>query len=682
MKKGIIILITIVLMVSSIAFAESTPLLTSANDRIILGLSDDTSLLKVTSLGSQNAPQLVLEDSDGVGIGRLRTIDGDVFIEQTKINQPFESKIALLKTGEISLENSLGNIVMLPNGQVGIGVKIPQARLDVLGDVLAGSDESTVRIGANGVELIGTGYEISIKPFPDGSFSFTQDSDRVSRLFVDQNGQIGIGTVEPNNLLHIAGTTQSDDGIIIGTEESAGRISLSAAARNANQPLLFSGVGNDPITSNFIGDISVTNQILFGNGLGRLLNTDGAPQIQLSDSTSVSTLSILNGILTLTGTPLRVPTLQLANTGNNGVVWNIKEKENNAISFDYNGEKLILTASGQLGLGIAPADKLHISGANNNGLTISGIKNKNSPIITLDNPDNPTSTIITARDGHVLDVEYNERNLLTITPNGRVGIGTGTASPSRLFTVQGSANIGGTSSGRLFVRHIDGKSGGNANVDHLFLQHNTGKNVFIGKASNPSNLAVTGTVTSQGKKVCLADGTDCKPSFELSSCNVKTAAFNAGFPTCDTGEHRMAQWCSGDCNGDDAKAVICCEEQAYCEALPSEDHGVNRQCSKGKSLMAAWCSGKCEGKDARVSLCCEGPGLNVDPANYRNPGNSRSGAVAGRCAVFPTKPPAAKVQCKKPTLELFSYKNFGGNTEVTVCCLPSQILDIGLYPQD
>jgi len=244
----------------------------------------------------------------------------------------------------------------------------------------------------------------------------------------------------------------------------------------------------------------------------------------------------------------------------------------------------------------------------------------------------------------------------------------------------GNLNVGGASNSVLSTRHVRGKNG-NA-VDNLYLNYNTGKKVVVGKQDNPSDLQVTGKITSQGKKVCLADGTDCKPSFELSSCNVKTAAFNAGFPTCDTGDKKMAQWCSGDCNGDDAKAVICCEEQTFCEALPREDFQTNRQCSAGKSLVAAWCSGRCESKDARVSICCEGPGKQIDAPRVvgRNVDlrDLKLHTVSGKCTVHPIKS-GSLFQCTKPQVTLFSYKNHGGDAGVTVCCPPSAMLDLGLY---
>ena len=678
MKKETIILLATLLILASVAYAETEPLLTRGDGRIILGLSNEVGLLRLRSTGSESSPQLILEDLDRVGVARLRTIDGDVFIEKSPDNQPFQSRIALTDDNTISLDNQNGNIILLPNGDVGIGTLIPEARLDVIGDILAGTTNSMTRLGSRGLELIGPTYEVGLVPNTDGSFGLTDDRAGVFRLLIDPIGNIGIGTVTPNKKLHVVGTTQSDDGILIGSDESDGNIFLTTAARNANRFLRFQAEDGSEISSIFQGDLSVSNQILFGNGLGRLTSQDG-PKIQISDTENLATLSMKEGIFTLTGTPLQVPLLQLGDTGGNEVYWDIQEEPNNDMTFTYGRERISFTAAGNLGIGIAPTEALQVAG-----------KARIQDTIINDNEINRVNGA-TNKDLHI---GFRDTQRVSLLANGgRVGIGT--TSPDRTLTVQGSVNIGGTTSGRLFVRHIDGKRAENAAGDNLFLQHNTGKDVIIGSNERASSLSVLGNtfvkgtttvqgpLISQGQPVCLEDGTNCPTAFELLTCTVKTSAFNAGFLGCDAGTHRMAQWCSGDCSQDDAKAVICCPQKpSACEVFSSEDHGGNRQCPLGKSLVAAWCSGSCSAKDARASLCCAGPGLvKIEQGNYRSgqPGNVRSSAVNGRCTVHPQQ--NGLFACTEPSVTLFSYRNNGNDAGVTVCCPPSQMLDLGLYPK-
>ena len=361
MKKETIILLATLLILASVAYAETEPLLTRGDGRIILGLSNEVGLLRLRSTGSESSPQLILEDLDRVGVARLRTIDGDVFIEKSPDNQPFQSRIALTDDNTISLDNQNGNIILLPNGDVGIGTLIPEARLDVIGDILAGTTNSMTRLGSRGLELIGPTYEVGLVPNTDGSFGLTDDRAGVFRLLIDPIGNIGIGTVTPNKKLHVVGTTQSDDGILIGSDESDGNILLTNAAKNANRVLHFRAEDTGPITSQFEGDLSVSDRILFGNGLGRLSAKDNLPQIQLSDTQSLATLNIQEGVFTLTGTPLRVPTLQLGDAGSTEVVWNIQEEENHDLTYKYVDEKLRITAQGNVGIGTStPARPLTI----------------------------------------------------------------------------------------------------------------------------------------------------------------------------------------------------------------------------------------------------------------------------------------------------------------------------------
>ena len=61
------------------------------------------------------------------------------------------------------------------------------------------------------------------------------------------------------------------------------------------------------------------------------------------------------------------------------------------------------------------------------------------------------------------------------------------------LTVHGNVNVGGQGNAVLNVRHLDGKSHENANPDHLFLQHGTQKDVYIG-GTQSSSLFVKGNV--------------------------------------------------------------------------------------------------------------------------------------------------------------------------------------------
>jgi len=80
-----------------------------------------------------------------------------------------------------------------------------------------------------------------------------------------------------------------------------------------------------------------------------------------------------------------------------------------------------------------------------------------------------------------------------VQTDGKVGVGTNTVDPNMLMTIKGSVNIGGAGNASLKVRSIMGKQTTTNNADHLFLNYNTGKDVYIGhKNSVSANLIVSG----------------------------------------------------------------------------------------------------------------------------------------------------------------------------------------------
>ncbi len=84
----------------------------------------------------------------------------------------------------------------------------------------------------------------------------------------------------------------------------------------------------------------------------------------------------------------------------------------------------------------------------------------------------------------------------TIYRTGNVGIGTSTSSSK--LTVAGEVNIGAAGNARLKVRTIVGKSHNSTDIDHLFLNYNTGKNIYAGYGPTTSSLFVGQNLTTGG----------------------------------------------------------------------------------------------------------------------------------------------------------------------------------------
>ncbi len=92
-------------------------------------------------------------------------------------------------------------------------------------------------------------------------------------------------------------------------------------------------------------------------------------------------------------------------------------------------------------------------------------------------------------------VAGNSGLTLALTPGDKVGIGT--ASPTAKLTVAGDVNIGGNGNGRLKVRHVDGKLHTSDTFEHLYLNWDTGKDVFVGGGAD-ANLKVFGKIYAKG----------------------------------------------------------------------------------------------------------------------------------------------------------------------------------------
>lgn len=156
---------------------------------------------------------------------------------------------------------SLPNVDVV-DGKVGIGTTNPTAKLDVRGSIYGRSGES----GPQGVFAFNAGGITSATVF-----NVLEDGE--SRLAVDADGRIGIGTTDPSSMLDVAGTMSVNDRINLirngyyATIESDSAGGGSGATRlyfygydaneNRNRTAVFDGNGH----AKFYGHLSVLDEI-------------------------------------------------------------------------------------------------------------------------------------------------------------------------------------------------------------------------------------------------------------------------------------------------------------------------------------------------------------------------------------------------------------------------------------
>ena len=404
-------------------------------------------------------------------------------------------------------------MTFLPTGQVGIGVQIPQARLDLLGGQWnVGATEGDLRIGTStyrivaGVATDGGGAGISRIYAKGGQAKLILGSDNTDVLAIDSANHVGIGVQSPQARLDLlggqwnVGATEGDLRIgtstyrlVTGVSTSGGGAGISRIYAKGGQAKLILGSDNTDIvtidSANHvgIGTISPVNRLdIRDDGVA------GSPKIVLGLISDVSNR----------------PVLQFSEW-DSGVA-------GSGISLEYDGNDAVnplhirdpaglrrftFTSTGLMGIGVtAPNEMLEVGGsgrifigdgmgATRKGLLIAAVNGGN--FVRL-HPYNYT----------------NASNMDLYIP-GNVGIGTST--PAAMLHVLGAENNGTNAAVKIsnttgMVTHnllIDGNEI-DAVSTYLALQGNTngnllmvtgGGNVGIGTVAPNAKLAVNGAMT-------------------------------------------------------------------------------------------------------------------------------------------------------------------------------------------
>jgi hypothetical protein len=185
------------------------------------------------------------------GIPRSATIYSDG-TDMTIVNQANGSLTLATNNDNINK-----NITILANGNVGIGNTSPQVTLDILGDLrignsytLANTSSFIVSLGRSGTTgglprsalIQSDGKDMTISNQVNGSLAFgTNNFQNNSVLYMSSNGNVGIGTTNPQHTLDVNGrlSVNNSGNLVITSQFGNCFIESSNSASEAGNLLYF-----------------------------------------------------------------------------------------------------------------------------------------------------------------------------------------------------------------------------------------------------------------------------------------------------------------------------------------------------------------------------------------------------------------------------------------------------------
>ena len=398
-------------------------------DATTKALMDTYSVLKLKPHNTNSTNMTFAQVNGGAGIG----------IQVTNGTQTADWDIALNPYG----------------GNVGIGTTDPRGPLEVH----AASDSTLIieKYTANGIQLradnsvnsaIRLGFEAYTYEFKNGSGT--------SRLHIDANGNVGIGTVTPSQKLHVQGSLRVTGAYYDSNNESgtSGQVLTSTGSATDWKDLdEISGVtASNPTTTNYVTKWSdgtnevITDSLIYDNGTNIGIGTPSpAARLQVNQAASdQSGAAAIKAIGTAYGTNKTIHAYMgtTSNTkslfyaeNSNGVVMNIAGDGNVGIGATTVLSAAKLDVRGNIfGQGFNFSKSGSIIGANITLTNQAGDASSNDLTITA---AHSTNSIVLRAAQKVEFYTYasgSYNNRLTILNNGNVGIGT--TSPGAKLAVQ------------------------------------------------------------------------------------------------------------------------------------------------------------------------------------------------------------------------------------------------------
>lgn len=373
-----------------------------------IGTTDPKQLLHIASTSAQSVITLQRTNSNTTGaIGALQwtAIDNHTVASMVALGDGNNegAHITFNTTSAASSDNPYGiseRMRIDSSGNVGIGTSNPAGKLEINGGIGVATSGGTLIVRQDGDTLadgiaLTSSNSISHRMFKNANGTFLMGPSSNAEAFaLDLNGNVGIGTNQPQTLLQLSNnnsSTNTEQGAISFAGDTASRYSQISGFRfnNSNQAGLdfkvYNGALNNAMRITNTGAVGIgtsSPDVNFQVGDG---TTDAISRFYFNDNTYTQ----INGYglyMSRNSSYIRPTTdnTKILNIGAATKQWNVLSMDASATLFNTNGsENMRITATGNVGIGTGANvdEKLHIQGSVDNddvALKIENTFNDNS----------------------------------------------------------------------------------------------------------------------------------------------------------------------------------------------------------------------------------------------------------------------------------------------------------------